>query len=207
LHHIQTYSISVSTGLRPFIVPVVLLPNHNFRPLNELLTFYPFWYNLVMPAINETSIELRKSQAIQVYILVLQGSKLVDALEEVGMTKNAYYRWIQSCDDALEALHELNSSLEREVLSDMIIAKRTIINNLIKKVDSGTLDAKEFMDIYRLFDMEISALTSKHTVAVQDVIDFLSGPETRTIAQGANVSVKDDGSIDIKPIIPDVVDV
>ena len=156
-----------------------------------------------MVQLTETSISIRKQQAVQVYVMaILQGMSVAEACDHVGISPDVYYRWIRESDDAIQFVNTLQKESQLEELHDLELARAKATRLLLEKVNDG-LSIAELDTILRNINKRLPELTTEISTASpveKRASDYLQSPQLRqaesrfSASATVNVRPEPDGS-------------
>lgn len=117
-----------------------------------------------MPAITVTTEKVREGQALQVLVLrMLHSDMSVDsACEEVGITRNMFYRWVTRGTNTIDSLRQIISDSQRANLVDITIARRHGVEAMTKLIVSSDVEPKDRLSILKYLDEIGDKLQESH---------------------------------------------
>lgn len=107
-----------------------------------------------MPAITETTEKVREGQALQVLVMRMLDSALTieAACEEVGITRNMFYRWVTRGTNTIDSLRQIISDTQRANLVDITIARRHGVEAMTKLIVDSDVEPKDRLSILKYLD-------------------------------------------------------
>jgi hypothetical protein len=170
-----------------------------------------------MPKLTETTQAMRVEQAIEVYTLMAENSKLTQAAAcaIVGISPKTFRFWIAQSHEAIEQFREMMSRVERLELAKVITAREAILDMTIKDGLSRFTDPLSRLAILTYLHQLGDELGERHrSVIDEDTRALLSGPNLvpgqSRFAPGTEIELdvtrNSDGGVTVHPILPQVLD-
>jgi hypothetical protein len=136
-----------------------------------------------MPALAKMNEDMRVSQALQVLYLTSKGRTVAEACDEVGITRNIYYRWLREGGDAIDALRTFMVENEREQLGQVLAARQQALDRIVERVEQEpSLDLLLKADQHlRNIQRELEDRHGAHGIDDTAAKEFvLTGPQMHT---------------------------
>jgi hypothetical protein len=161
-----------------------------------------------MPKLNDISKAQRVDKALQVMALMTANPKMTQksACTQVGIDPDVYRYWVTQNEDAIETFREAIREVERMEMASILIAKESILNQVIADGLNKMTDPATRLGIHaylsnRLDDLAERQRTITHSVAKE----VLGGPQLEqgenrfgmSQAPLLNIETNADGSVDI----------
>ncbi|MGC9384221.1 MAG: hypothetical protein ACP5D6_06450 [Kosmotogaceae bacterium] len=106
------------------------------------------------------------AQAQQVLLLLFLNSDMTveTACEAVGITERKYRYWLANGETAIEMTRNLIDNQQKQLVSELAIAKNKIINRLIKDATDVTTKPLERAKLFEVLNEELDKLQSVYNV-------------------------------------------
>ncbi len=134
---------------------------------------------------NKTALQQQSiAQAQQVLMLLFYQPNMTirSACEKVGITERKYRYWLASGDEAIERTRELIDAQQRELISEIAIAKGEIIRKMISQATESTTKPLDRVALYNTLNEELNLLQGVYNVRPgieEKAHEFLKqGPKT-----------------------------
>lgn len=155
---------------------------------------------------------LQINKALEVLSLLMHNPRMTQekACANVGISKNTFYKWIATQDDALISFEQARSEIERNELSAYLIAKSAVVSGFIQDAMKPEVPISERIKALEHIEKRVEHLSQRyHTVDIQAEQDLLSGPKqtpgTSNLANRVSVEEKNDETIIKVKNKPDVI--
>lgn len=154
---------------------------------------------------------LRVEQVLGIWLSIIEGQSLTDALAEADVSKATYYRWLPKAKEAKEILDQAKQTVELISYADILATKNRILAQLLTDALAPITEPKDRLAILSYLDGRTDLLRERNRPE-SETPDFLDGPilteaESRVLGGGVfDVTIQKD-QITIKTNPQDVIDI
>lgn len=140
---------------------------------------------------------LRVEQVLAVWDMVLMGKPLADALDEHGVSRTTYYRWLPLAKEAKEVLDQAKHDVELLSYGNILATKNRVLDQLLKDAINPLTEPKDRLAILMYLDGRSDVLQDRNRPQ-SEIPDFLDGPvlkeaESKVLGSGVfDVTIKKD---------------
>jgi len=129
------------------------------------------------------STAIRIDQALQVYAKLEENPRMKqkDACDIVGIDVQLYRKWIALASETLELFREARAGLRRMELEKILLARESILVQLINDGLSKLTPAEERLEIYKYLVDHTDRLMDEVHISGDDEADFLKGPTLKSV--------------------------
>jgi hypothetical protein len=154
---------------------------------------------------------IRIEQVLRIWLNILSGATVQDAIREEGISERTYYRWLPRAVEAKEILDTAKREVELTGYHDIVATKNRILTQLLKDGLAPLTEPKDRLAILQYLDGRADLLRERNRPE-SDIPDFLDGPvtepaESRVLGGGVfDVTIKKD-QVTIKANQPEIIDI
>jgi hypothetical protein len=156
---------------------------------------------------------IRVEQVITVWLNVLAGMTVKDALKDADMSERTYYRWLPKAKETKEILDQAKQEMELLAYHDIVATKNRVLVQLLTDGLAPLTEPKDRLAILQYLDGRSDLLRERNRPE-SEIPDFLDGPnlepaESRILGGGVfDLTVNKEGDeITIKQKPPQVIDI